>query len=856
MRVTASGLYQNFLYNQQTSRTDLNEVTQQLSSGKKIDKIYDDPITFINTLRLDQEEASLVNIKSTATEAQTFANQTDTTLNEMSFTLEEFRVKLIDAANGTHSSTSYNSIANELEGLLDNFKELSNTSINGKYLFSGTMFDTIPIDSSGNYQGNDNNIEAKIGSGIDVAYNIDGESLFLGRDDDYAKQISLNVIQYDKLQQNPEFVVDQDGKMYIDRSLTANGKTAATENVPVDVIVSDDTEIRALTGVNDVYDAATDTYSDGTSYFYITGRTPSGDTFKEKFSLSNSSTIEDLKEKIGDAFGNRPNYQAVDISLNDSGEIEIKDTTTGKLVTDFSMVASDSDRNSVDELVTNGDYVVNFNKSNFASVRDIAGVSANNLDFDNSKFEFNTEFRRVDNEEFAKKTDTLKNILFSDDDSDGDNDLDNIHLTGKDTDGNNVDVTLNVDDNTTLKDLQDQIENSFGDVTTSVSNGKLTIVDNTLDEDTDTSKLSLLMDARDNSNNSLSAFSRVDGAQNDKTFFETKGGYLKSNVSQVNKNDNTFATQSTKLIDVSGDDDIDPKTLNLNFTDINGVKREATIILRDTEVGGHKSVFEVDSDLDGTKETYDIFDDNGNKTPIHDLTTTTQILDPDTCKLCNKTNTVGGITYQQLNDVISMLMSGEYPATNSADDTQTAISSAKEKVDVGLDDTGNLYINDKENSTTSMKFAMYDSDTDDFTKDTSPVFTFNANNALTIDSAKVDIFSQMEQMIEDVRSGKVRADSETGDARSTGVQGALEALEHIQDHVIRKHTEIGAISNTFETSIERTSMLIVNTQILKSEVMDTDIAEASLRLQQLTLNYQAMLSTISKVNSLSLINYM
>jgi flagellar hook-associated protein 3 FlgL len=856
MRVTMSNLYKNFLYNQQTSIKSLNTVTQQLATGKTISNIYDDPSTFINALRLDQEEASLTNISSTATQAQTFADQTDTTLNDMTTVLDEFKTKLLDAANGSHSSTSYNALAEELEGLLSSMKDLANTSINGKYLFSGTLFNTTPIDDQGNYNGNSNNISAKVGSNVEVDYNIDGESLFLGRDDDYAKHISLNVIQYDKLDQNPEFVVMKDGQLYIDKNIEANGQTAYSEDYAVDTIITESSQIRALTGVSDIYDAGTDSYSDGTSYFYISGRNPSGDTFKEKIELDNSATVEDLMDKIGQAYGNTPAYSAVDVTLNESGEIEITDTTTGKLVTDFSMVASDADRNSINDLISNGDYIVSFNKSDFASIRDVEGVTANNLSFDNANFQFNTEFRTLDDEEFAKSTELVSNVLYSDANSDGSNDLDNIRLTGTDTSGNAIDVTLNITATTTMQDLQDQIETSFGDVTVTLSDGKLNITDNTLDDKTGQSNFSLSMDARDATNNSLSAFSRIDSTQNDKTYFSVNGSTLESNVSQIIKDTNTYATNSTRLIDVSGDDDIDPKTFNVSYTDINGVQREATITLRDTEVGGHLSTFEVDSDLDGVTEVYDILDDEGNKTPIHDVETVTQTLDPDTCELCTTTDVTKGVTYQQLSDVVSMLMSGEYPASNSAEDIQTAITNSRDVVDVGLNDSGELYVEDKDNSTTDMKFAIYDSDTDDFTDDTSPVLTFNSNNAVTIDSAQLDIFEQLESMIEDVRNGKVRADGDSDDPRSTGIQGALELVDHIQDHVIRKHTEIGSISNTFSTVIERTSTLIVNTQTLKSEVLDTDIAEATLELQQLTLNYQAMLSTINKVSSLSLVNYM
>ena len=99
-------------------------------------------------------------------------------------------------------------------------------------------------------------------------------------------------------------------------------------------------------------------------------------------------------------------------------------------------------------------------------------------------------------------------------------------------------------------------------------------------------------------------------------------------------------------------------------------------------------------------------------------------------------------------------------------------------------------------------------------------------------------------------------DADQDNPRGIGIEASLELIDHLYDHIIKKHTEIGAISSSLQRTEERTSMLIVHTETLKSEVIDVDMAQASLELQKLTLNYQAMLSTIAKVDGLSLVNYM
>ncbi|MDX1295788.1 MAG: flagellin, partial [Sulfurimonadaceae bacterium] len=61
---------------------------------------------------------------------------------------------------------------------------------------------------------------------------------------------------------------------------------------------------------------------------------------------------------------------------------------------------------------------------------------------------------------------------------------------------------------------------------------------------------------------------------------------------------------------------------------------------------------------------------------------------------------------------------------------------------------------------------------------------------------------------------------------------------------------------TLSATRDRTEVLIVSSMSLRSDVIDTDVAEASLRLQQLSLNMQAIYSMTSRISQLSLVNYL
>jgi flagellar hook-associated protein 3 FlgL len=134
---------------------------------------------------------------------------------------------------------------------------------------------------------------------------------------------------------------------------------------------------------------------------------------------------------------------------------------------------------------------------------------------------------------------------------------------------------------------------------------------------------------------------------------------------------------------------------------------------------------------------------------------------------------------------------------------------------------------------------------------------FNANNALTIDDPKHDLFAAIDDAIEAVENGLLYPDG-TNDAlsRNPGIENALARIDHLIEHVGKEHTKIGAMSNSLTYAVERSETLKLNVQTLRSDVLDTDIGEATMKLNQLSLNYQAMMASIARVQNLSLVNYL
>jgi flagellar hook-associated protein 3 FlgL len=320
----------------------------------------------------------------------------------------------------------------------------------------------------------------------------------------------------------------------------------------------------------------------------------------------------------------------------------------------------------------------------------------------------------------------------------------------------------------------------------------------------------------------------IEGINYDRTNFVNDGAKLLSNVAQIVKADNSTATAATKLIDVSGNATLVGTTLNLQGKNIDGFPFDIQINLAAA------------SSVSGTVNGIPITSFN-----IYNADSTRSVAGADQ------------ITYQQLLDVVNMTMSASLPAGNTAAQYDTAINAANALSSTKLDQAGQMVFEDKIHATTPSALSLYDSSSVNYSTTSGSALMFNANSALSIRDPKTDFFSQIEEMIRSVEEGKTRANgSDATDPRNIGIQNAIQMMDDLGDHVNRLQTEAGSYSQVLLASSDRTDLLITSTKSLQSDVIDTDIAEATLRMQQLTLNYQALLSNISKVSQLSLVNYL
>lgn len=146
MRITQQLMARTNMVNYQTNAERIYNLNAKISSKTKISQPYENTGIYVDATRLDYELEVLSQIRSGTQKASEFAKNSDNSLNSFVETLTTFKTKLIQAANqGAHSETSRIAIANDLKALRNQLVNISNTAINGQFLFSGTAIDTKPI---------------------------------------------------------------------------------------------------------------------------------------------------------------------------------------------------------------------------------------------------------------------------------------------------------------------------------------------------------------------------------------------------------------------------------------------------------------------------------------------------------------------------------------------------------------------------------------------------------------------------------------------------------------------------------------------------------------------------------------
>ena len=182
-RVTLLSMNRNVLNNTQRNLQRVSEYQTQLSSGKRIQIMSDDPVggrrSLVSRIERFEGEKHLDNIQKSLQ----FMDSTDATMTEMVSLFASVKDLAVQGANGTQDAASRQAIAQSVSANLDRLVDLTNTVHDGRYIFSGTESLTKPFElnadaSDVQYNGNLDTFKVQVGFSAQVAVNETGYELW------------------------------------------------------------------------------------------------------------------------------------------------------------------------------------------------------------------------------------------------------------------------------------------------------------------------------------------------------------------------------------------------------------------------------------------------------------------------------------------------------------------------------------------------------------------------------------------------------------------------------------------------------------------------------------------------------
>jgi flagellar hook-associated protein 3 FlgL len=198
-RVTQNIIAQRSLRDLNAQLLRLSNLQEQMSTGQRVNRPSDDPLDARRAIGLnlllgknEQYSSNMVNVEPTL-------EGTETALRNVVDILQRSHELAIQAANGTVDILSMQTIALEIDQLLEGMLVESNTRVNNRSVFSGTrtLQDAFSATRVGgeitavNYDGNSNIIEVEIGDGVRIDANEPGDAAFQSTVDIFQTLIDL-----------------------------------------------------------------------------------------------------------------------------------------------------------------------------------------------------------------------------------------------------------------------------------------------------------------------------------------------------------------------------------------------------------------------------------------------------------------------------------------------------------------------------------------------------------------------------------------------------------------------------------------------------------------------------------------
>jgi len=188
MRISENMMTNSILKSINASKSRMNNIQKQLSSGKKIFESSDDPFAFAKSARFKSIMEKNDQYLRSVNMSLGFVESTQMHLEDINNILQDAKEKATQAADESLNEENRLAVAKEISGLLIQLKSVANGNFDGDYLFNGNNVNETPYDleinpddsedvSGINFMPTPSNVEEitkKFGEHLDIQINISG----------------------------------------------------------------------------------------------------------------------------------------------------------------------------------------------------------------------------------------------------------------------------------------------------------------------------------------------------------------------------------------------------------------------------------------------------------------------------------------------------------------------------------------------------------------------------------------------------------------------------------------------------------------------------------------------------------
>ncbi|MUT65018.1 flagellar hook-associated protein FlgL [Paenibacillus sp. NEAU-GSW1] len=148
LRITQGMMHAQLQRNINNNLKTMSELQQESSSGLKLNKPSDDPVGMTYSLRYRTELSGNAQYQRNADAAQSWLDFTDTVIGQAGDIMQRVKELTTQASTGTNPQEALDAIKDEILELKSQMIDIANSKMNGKYIFAGEAFDTIPYDTT------------------------------------------------------------------------------------------------------------------------------------------------------------------------------------------------------------------------------------------------------------------------------------------------------------------------------------------------------------------------------------------------------------------------------------------------------------------------------------------------------------------------------------------------------------------------------------------------------------------------------------------------------------------------------------------------------------------------------------